>query len=109
MAVKGNIKYYDNFRGIDYTEKSYGKERRSPDMVNMYKDYSYSKGKALETIPGFRKRVVHGEEIIDFYVYNGVVDGQEKSIPILHVGENLYLWPRLRLVIEAERGLAREI
>ena len=92
MAVKGNIKYYDNFRGIDYTEKSYGKERRSPDMVNIYKDYSYSKGKALETIPGFRKRVVHGEEIIDFYVYNGVVDGQEKSIPILHVGENLYLW-----------------
>ena len=92
MANIGQIRYYDNFRGIDYTEKSYGKERRSPDMLNMYKDYAYSKGKALETIPGFRKRVVADGEIVDFHLFKAVENGEEKNYPILHVGENLYLW-----------------
>ena len=45
---------YSDFRGVDFTSDSTRVSLyRSPNCVNMYKDYKSSLGQAIETRPGF--------------------------------------------------------
>lgn len=45
---------YSDFRGVDFTSDSTRVSLyRSPNCVNMYKDYKSSLGQAVETRPGF--------------------------------------------------------
>lgn len=89
-------KYYGNFRGVDFSsDHTQVHEQRLAYAVNMYKDYQSGQGQALETIPGFRKRVVLPEEAN----INGVhtfshrkTDGTLETKILVHAGESLYHW-----------------
>ena len=99
MGALGNkteyTAYYGDFRGVDFSSDHTQVERgRLAYAVNMYKDYQSGQGQALETIPGFRRRVelpdaptVYGIHSID------IVDGGEKKTRVLiHAGRKLYYW-----------------
>lgn len=80
---------YHNFAGVDYT----GREieiNRSPDSLNMWKDYGNSDGRFIQTRPGITEVVSFGSYAsriygIFFYELNGTVN------KIIHSGTNLYL------------------
>ena len=56
-------RYYGDFRGVDFSsDHTQVAESRLAYAVNMFKDYQSGQGKALETIPGFRRRVVLPEQ-----------------------------------------------
>lgn len=51
-------RYYGDFRGVDFaSDHTQVSEGRLAFAVNMYRDYNSGGGKALETVPGFRRRV----------------------------------------------------
>lgn len=84
-------RYYGDFRGVDFSsDHTQVHDQRLAYLVNMYKDYGSSQGQALETVPGFRRRVelpgspkIHA---IHYFRYKG-------EIKILfHAGKDLYLW-----------------
>lgn len=108
--AKGQLKVYDDFLGIDESEGvGMTLDGRSPEIVNMYKDYGKTKGRILETIVGFRKRFcVDGKAPTDFFFYKAVENGDDKSIPIVHVEDKLYLWSNYPndLGIEKSRELS---
>ena len=89
-------RYYGDFRGVDFSsDHSQVHEQRLAYLVNMYKDYQSKQGKALETIAGFRRRVVLPEEAEIF----GIHDFKQKDSNgnlvtkiLLHAGNKLYLW-----------------
>lgn len=91
-----NSRYYGGFRGVDFTsDHTQVHDQRLAYAVNMYKDYQSGEGQALETIPGFRKRVITpcGGEIfgIHHYTYRGA-DGVSQKRVLIHAGERLYHW-----------------
>lgn len=89
----GRLKVYDDFKGVDLSSDNFGAlDGHFPNITNMYKDYGESKGNTIETIPGFRKRAAFPEDIIDFFFFTLLENGEKKSLPIVHVGEKLYLW-----------------
>ncbi len=90
----GRIKAYDGFDGVDLSNGGVTTAvGHSPRLFNVYKDYNESKGRVIETIPGFRKRFcVENGTPTDFFFYKKVVGGVEKPLPIVHVGDKLYLW-----------------
>jgi hypothetical protein len=50
--------YYGDFRGVDFSsDHTQVHKQRLAYGVNMYKDYQSGQGQALETVPGFRRRV----------------------------------------------------
>lgn len=78
------IQKYNNFRGVDFTDSNVA-ETRSPDALNMWKDYK-SLGKKVETRPG----IVLAKELINtiyglfFYTINNVDHW------IIHAGTSLF-------------------
>lgn len=97
MTNNNKLKCYKDFRGLDLaSDQSLSSSVRSPFMVNMYKDYASSLGKAIETIVGFRKRVAFDENIAgdlhDFYFFTKNTQSGSECYPILHKGSSLYLW-----------------
>lgn len=85
MAAGGlTIQKYNNFRGVDFTDDNVN-ESRSPDALNMWKDYK-SLGKRIETRPDLELQLTMSNAIFGlfFYTINNVDHW------IIHSGVNLY-------------------
>ena len=97
--------YYGDFRGVDFSsDHTQVHKQRLAYAVNMYKDYQSGQGQALETIPGFRRRVelpdaptIYGIHKID--VGSGL---NKKTRVLIHAGKKLYLWHNYPLSINVE-------
>lgn len=88
-------RYYGNFRGVDFSsDHTQVDESRLAYAVNMFRDYQSGQGQALETIPGFRKRVVLPEEdaINGIFNFSHKVNNQTVTKILIHSGNKLYLW-----------------
>lgn len=78
---------YAGFRGVDFTnEPSIVDISRSPDALNIWKNYGDSQGNCIETRPGYRKihQFLNTGRINGLHIYNNKA--------IVHVGTKLYLW-----------------
>lgn len=87
--------YYGDFRGVDFSsDHSQVHAQRLAYSVNMYKDYLSGEGKAIETIPGFRRRfqAPDGSVIYGIHKLTQKIDGEEITKVLIHAGKNLYLW-----------------
>lgn len=89
-------RYYGDFRGVDFSsDHTQVHERRLAYAVNMYRDYQSGQGQAIETIAGYRKRVVLPEESEVFGIFNFShknVEGAVVTDVLIHSGNKLYLW-----------------
>lgn len=89
-------RYYGDFKGVDFSsDHTQVIEQRLAYAVNMYKDYQSGQGKALETIAGFRRRIVLPEEaeIYGIHHFQHKAEGGAIQTKILiHAGNKLYLW-----------------
>lgn len=85
LAAGGlTIQKYNNFRGVDFTDENVN-ESRSPDALNMWKDYK-SLGKRIETRPDVELQLTMSNTIFGlfFYAINNVTHW------MIHSGVNLY-------------------
>lgn len=77
---------YINFAGVDFTnDASVVSLSRSPDAVNVYKNYSSTQGNCIETRPGYKYLACFGDKI------NGMFFISSSSV-LVHSGTNLILW-----------------
>lgn len=78
---------YADFTGVDFLdEPSLIDIRRSPDALNVWKNYRDNQGTCIETRPGYRKIAKIGNEKINgIYVYS-------ITKAIVHSGKSLYIW-----------------
>ena len=78
------LQIYNNFRGVDFTDESVS-ESRSPDALNMWKNYK-TLGKRIETRPGIVEKLTRDYTIFGlfFYTINDV------DHMIIHEGVKLY-------------------
>lgn len=78
------LQLYNNFRGVDFTDESVS-ESRSPDALNMWKNYK-TLGKRIETRPGIVEKLEETYTIFGlfFYTINNV------DHLIIHEGVKLY-------------------
>jgi len=78
---------YSNFRGVDFSnEPSIVDLRRSPDAINVWKNYGATQGRCVETRPGYR--------MLNQFI-NKKINGLyflTNSILIIHAGTYLYYW-----------------
>ena len=85
--VSGSLitRNYNNFSGVDFSKFNISLYR-SPDALNMWKNYKNSGGKSVETRPDIELLEEHSDTIFGFffYTYNG------KKHRILHCGTKLY-------------------
>lgn len=89
MAVSGSLitRAYQNFRGVDFSNrKDEVSLYRSPDALNMWKNYKNSKGRCVESRPDVDLIKQFDSTIFGlfFYTYNNV------SHMIVHAGTKLY-------------------
>ncbi len=88
-------RYYGDFRGVDFSsDHTQVHEQRLAYLVNMYKDYQSGQGKAIETIPGFRRRVVlpNDAELFGIHSFSMMSEGNQKTVVMLHAGDKIYHW-----------------
>ena len=79
-------KTYTEFAGVDFSiDKSMVQANRSPDALNVWKDYKDFEGACISTRPGTKKIGVIGTKILGIYA---VTD----SKAIVHSGNKLYEW-----------------
>lgn len=78
------LQLYNNFRGVDFTDENVN-ESRSPDALNMWKNYK-TLGKRIETRPGIVEKLKRTYTIFGqfFYTINNV------DHLIIHEGVKLY-------------------
>lgn len=78
---------YADFTGVDFlNEPSLIDIRRSPDALNVWKNYRDDKGACIETRPGYRKIAKIGDKKINgIYIYS-------LTKAIIHSGTSLYIW-----------------
>lgn len=101
-------RYYGNFRGVDFSsDHTQVHEQRLAFSMNMYRDYQSGQGQALETVPGFRRRVQlpGGAEV--FGIHHFKKDG--KTHILLHAGERLYLWKNYPHSINVEQSCVQTL
>lgn len=81
---------YNNFAGVDFTSDSTMVQlNRSPNCVNMYKNYNSSLGQAVETRPGFLNLLRLSGKIYGIHFVKTV----SLSLKVLiHSGTKLLLW-----------------
>lgn len=96
MGVLGNKAtynaYYGDFRGVDFSsDHTQVISQRLAYAVNMYKDYQSGQGRALETIPGFRRRVELPDSPAVLGIHELKTEGGGIKI-LIHAGDRLYLW-----------------
>lgn len=92
--------YYGDFRGVDFSSDHTGVDKqRLAYAVNMYKDYQSGQGQALETIPGFRRRVELPDAPTVWGIYKLDVrrEGEVKTKILIQGGDRLYLWANFPL------------
>ena len=97
--------YYGDFRGVDFSsDHTQVAKQRLAYAVNMYKDYQSGQGQALETIPGFRRRVQFEDSPTVYGIHKLLVreDGEVKNKIIIHAGNKLYLWYNYPLSLNVE-------
>jgi len=76
---------YSNFRGVDFSsDPSIVNLSRSPDALNVWKNYSDTQGSCIETRPGIKLLGDFEGRINGIYIY--------KDKALVHVNKNLYLW-----------------
>lgn len=87
MAVSGNLitRDYKNFRGVDFSNKEVSLNR-SPDALNVWKDYKNDLGKMIETRPSTELLETFSEPVYGFFFYK--VNTQEHLV--VHSGTKLY-------------------
>lgn len=88
-GVAGTLvrKEYGNFRGVDFSSMSYEvSPYRSPDALNVWKNYKNASGKGIETRPDVELLEEYSNTIFGlfFYTYNG------EQHRIVHSGTDLY-------------------
>lgn len=77
---------YADFSGVDFlNEPTLVDIRRSPDALNVWKNYRDNQGGSIETRPGYRKIAQIGNKINGIYIYS-------LTKAIIHSGTNLYEW-----------------
>lgn len=77
---------YTDFKGVDFlNEPSLVAVTRSPDALNVWKNYRDTEGSCIETRPGLKKIGQIGNKINGIYVYSSFK-------AIVHSGSNLYEW-----------------
>ena len=87
--------YYGDFRGVDFSsDHTQVDKQRLAYAVNMYKDYQSGQGRALETIPGFRRRVELPDAPTIYGIHTiKVREGEGNTTRVLiHAGNKLYHW-----------------
>ena len=95
-------RYYGDFRGVDFSnDHTQIIDQRLAYAVNMYKDYQSGQGKAIETIPGFRRRVMIPDESEIYGIHYFEIKDNNGVVPkiLIHAGKNLYLWHNYPLTI----------
>ena len=85
MAVKTVNRTYGNFRGVDFSNSEVNLYR-SPDSVNMWKNYD--EGEGIETRPGMTLLGNFGSQIFGLFFYRI----QNTLQVIVHAGTKLYKW-----------------
>lgn len=91
------MRVYQKFKGVDFSsDEAQVALQRSPNSLNMYKNYSVELGQCVETRPGFRKQVVFPRRT-DNTVYGQLFfENRRLTVPriqpLFHVGDALYLW-----------------
>lgn len=79
-----SIQRYNNFKGVDFTDKAVS-QYRSPDALNMWKNYK-TLGKCVETRPEIELQLTLGNTIYGLFFYTiNQVDHW-----IIHCGTSLY-------------------
>ena len=77
---------YMDFTGVDFlNEPSLVDITRSPDALNVWKNYKDLEGACIETRPGYRKLAQIGTKINGMYIYS-------TTKAIVHSGTELYEW-----------------
>lgn len=77
------MRNYKNFRGVDFSNrKDEVSLNRSPDALNMWKNYKNSSGNCIETRPDVELVTEYEDTIYGMYIYNGN--------KIVHSGNKLY-------------------
>lgn len=77
---------YTDFKGVDFlNEPSLVDITRSPDALNVWKNYKDTEGACIETRPGYRKIAQIGTKINGIYIYS-------ITKAIVHSGTELYEW-----------------
>lgn len=97
--------YYGDFRGVDFSsDHTQVHKQRLAYAVNMYKDYQSGQGQALETIPGFRRRVELPDTPTIYGIHKIDVQGEEKKETrvLIHAGNKLYHWHNYPLSINVK-------
>lgn len=89
MGVVGSLvnRKYTNFRGIDLLNpKSEVDITRSPDCLNVWKDYDNNQGNMIQTRPGFKQIAKLGNNKINsFFIH-------DNHISLVHIGNKLMVW-----------------
>jgi hypothetical protein len=76
---------YSDFRGVDFAnDPSLVLLSRSPDALNVWKNYKDTQGSCIETRPGYRELANFTSKINGIYFF--------KNKALIHAGTNLYLW-----------------
>ncbi len=78
---------YSNFRGVDFSNSNV-KSYRSPDSINMWKNYEDSNGTCIETRPGMKLLENFGNQIFGLFFYKVLDDIKV----LIHVGTKLLKW-----------------
>ena len=84
-SISGNLlsREYRKFRGVDFSQR---KDEvylyRSPDALNVWKNYKGSNGNCIETRPDLELLKQYGDTIFGLFFYNNKL--------IVHSGTNLY-------------------
>lgn len=77
---------YNNFAGVDFSiDSSLVQINRSPDALNVWKNYKDTEGICIETRPGLKKIGTIGSKIHGMYAATD-------STAIVHSGNKLYKW-----------------
>lgn len=87
MAVSGNLvtRDYNNFRGVDFSNKEVALYR-SPDALNVWKDYTNNLGKMIETRPSTELLKTFSDPVYGLFFYK--VNTTEMLV--VHSGTKLY-------------------
>lgn len=97
--------YYGDFRGVDFSsDHTQVHKQRLAYAVNMYKDYQSGQGQALETVPGFRRRVELPDAPTIYGIHKIDVRGEEEKEArvLIHAGNKLYHWHNYPLSLNVE-------
>ncbi len=100
-------RYFGDFRGVDFSSDiTQVSEKRFAAAVNIYKDYQTSNGNGIETIPGFRRRVVapNKKKIFGIHTIKLYGVGNDERKTLVHAGDTLYLWENFGKEVSGDEG-----